>query len=52
MSLELALHRSKRCFMHGGSGVERTTLLMLANVSSVHIRCAFGHRGAVRDVPR
>jgi len=52
MILELAPYRSKRCFMHGGRGVEGTALLMLERVSRVRVRCALGHSDAVRDMPR
>ena len=51
MILELAPYRSKRCFMHGGRGVERTALLMLERVSRVHVRYALGHSDTVRAVP-
>jgi len=52
MILELAPHRRKRCFMHGGRGVERVALLMLERMSRVHVRCALGRSDAVRAVPR
>ena len=50
--LELAPCRSMCYFIPGGRGVERTALLMLARVSCGHVRCSFGHRYAVRAVPR
>jgi hypothetical protein len=51
MILELAPYRSKRCFMLGGRGVEKTALLMLEKVSRAHVRCSLGHSDAVRSVP-
>ena len=50
--LELARYINRCYFMPCGRGVERTALLMVAKVSSVHVRCAFGHRNAARAVPR
>ena len=50
--LELAPYRSRRCLMFGGRGVVSTALLLLAKVSSVHLRWALGHRDAVSVVPR
>ena len=50
--LELAPYRRRRCFTPGGRGVARTALLIVAKVSIVHLRCAFGLREAVRVVPR
>jgi len=52
MILELAPYTSRRCFIHGGRGVARTALLMVDNVSLVHLRCALADREAVRTVPR
>jgi len=49
---ELAPYRSKQWFVPGVRGVERTALLMLTRMSSVHIRCTFGHRDDMRAVPR
>ena len=40
--LELALHRSSRCLIPGGKGIERIALLMLARVSRVQASCALG----------
>jgi hypothetical protein len=50
--LVLAPCKSKRCFIPSGRGVETIALLMLENVSRVHVRCALGHGDAVRAVPR
>ena len=52
MILELAPYRRRRCFIPGGRGVARTALLIVAKVSVVHLRCAFGLREAVRAVPK
>ena len=52
MILELAPYRRRRCFIPGGMGVDRTALLIVAKVSIVHLRCAFGLKEAVRAVPR
>ena len=52
MTLEMASYRNKRCFMPGGRGVERTSLLMLERVSRVHVRCALGHSDTARAMPR
>ena len=52
MILELAPYERRRCFTPGGSGGARTALLIVAKVSVVHLRCAFGLREAVRVVPR
>ena len=52
MILKLAPYTSKRYFMPGGRGVERTILLMLERVSRVHARCVLGHSDAVRALPR
>jgi len=51
MILELAPNMSKRYFMHGGRGVERTALLMLERVSRVHVRCALRHSDVLSAVP-
>ena len=50
--LKLAPYKSKRCFVLGWRGVERTALRILERVSRVHVRCALGHCDAVRAVPR
>ena len=52
MILEFAPYKSKRCFMHGGRGVERIALVMLWRVSRVYTRYALGHSDAIRAVPR
>ena len=51
MILKLAPYRRRYCYILAVRRVDKTVLLMVDRVSSVHLRCVFSQREATRVVP-